>query len=199
MNDTKIAQYQSFGTGIQTVPAQTVTICPINNFQEFLGKNIDFSNLRQAVMIQDKIIVGGKMPIIPKTIKIGQWFFISCCWLINLSILKFRVYFDYHLSHHMSFPIRIIFNNKKWAQNQWDPFRTSTIRVSVSCTVRQHPNPKSLCLIQGNVHLATTIRLTDAARAARTYMVSAKSIDSVSLHRINYWDKRKVQGEIFII
>ena len=199
MNDTKTAKCLSFGRGIQTVPAQTVTICPINNFQDFLGKNIDFANLRQAVMIQDKIIVGDKMPTIPQTVKTGQWFFISCCWTINLSILKLWLYFDYHLSHQMRFPIRIIFNNKKWAQNQWDPSRTSTTRVSVSCTVPRPPNPKSLCLIRGNVHLLTTISLVDIVQAARTYTLLVKSIEPVRPLRINYYDKLKVQGETFAI
>lgn len=51
MSDVKIANSLNFQGPVQAIDARTVKIQRVGNLQTLLKQNIDFGNLRQAVMI----------------------------------------------------------------------------------------------------------------------------------------------------
>ena len=51
---------------ITVVDAKEVTVQPVQNFQSLLNQNINFASFRQAVMINENLLVGPKISEITK-------------------------------------------------------------------------------------------------------------------------------------
>ena len=62
MNDIKVAKALNLQSPVQVIDARTVKIQRVGNLQTFMNQNIDFGSLRQAVMINETLLVGAKMP-----------------------------------------------------------------------------------------------------------------------------------------
>ena len=62
MDDVKMAESINVLSEIQVVDSENVKVEPVKNLENFLQQNINFQSLRQAVMINGKVIVGAKMP-----------------------------------------------------------------------------------------------------------------------------------------
>ena len=62
MNDIKVAKALNLQSPVQVIDARTVKIQRVGNLQTFMNQNIDFGSLRQAVMINETLLVGANMP-----------------------------------------------------------------------------------------------------------------------------------------
>ena len=62
MNDIKVAKSLNLQSPVQVIDARTVKIQRVGNLQTFMNQNINFGSLRQAVMINETLLVGAKLP-----------------------------------------------------------------------------------------------------------------------------------------
>ena len=58
MNDMRKAETISVSDSFRVVDARSVRVERVNDFQSLLADKINFGSLRQAVMINDKLLIG---------------------------------------------------------------------------------------------------------------------------------------------
>ena len=74
MNDSNKAETITVSNSFKVIDARTVKVKQVQDFQSLLNDNINFQSLRQAVMINDKLLIGPKISAQQQPQLIRQWY-----------------------------------------------------------------------------------------------------------------------------